>query len=268
MSERRFDIIFNGSVNEGCDPADVKAKLKTLFKLDDRALNQLFSGASTPIKRNIDRKTALQYQTAMNNAGAKIQIVRHTNNQQLNTPAHSEPSANKELSASKEPSANEQPLASTQTVSTASNDTLSLSPKDADLLQANEKRQVPQANIQTNHITLEEQSQSNPFLDALERTDNPSINDSSRNDQQANYPVPDIANAPELNFLSEQDIDTAIDTGKQQLQQLIEQANNQYQLDVSLNDIGHDLLNEHEKVVREKVDIDTSQLNIVEDKNH
>lgn len=77
MAERRFDIIFDGSVINGSKVTDVKANLKALFKLDDNSIEKLFCGTPIAIKKNLDRQSATQYQTALSQAGAKIQLVLH-----------------------------------------------------------------------------------------------------------------------------------------------------------------------------------------------
>ena len=70
----RYDIAFSGECLEGFAEQDVRAAVGKLFKADDATLARLFSGKPQRIKRNVDRATALKYQKAMNNAGARVSI--------------------------------------------------------------------------------------------------------------------------------------------------------------------------------------------------
>ncbi|NNC54974.1 MAG: hypothetical protein HKO07_04540 [Pseudomonadales bacterium] len=76
--ERRFDIMFHGEPLNGTDVSEVKENLRQLFKLADNDLERMFSGQPISIKKDLDRKTANQYQQALTRAGAKIQLVLAT----------------------------------------------------------------------------------------------------------------------------------------------------------------------------------------------
>ncbi|MBT8139497.1 MAG: hypothetical protein KJP25_07000 [Gammaproteobacteria bacterium] len=77
-TERRFDIMFHGEPLNGTDVSEVKENLRQLFKLGDPDLERMFSGQPISIKKDLDRKTANQYQQALTRAGAKIQLVLAT----------------------------------------------------------------------------------------------------------------------------------------------------------------------------------------------
>lgn len=69
--EVRYNIYYAGTVLEGHDVASVRQQLGRLFKADDITLDKLFSGQPQMIKRDCDKATALKYQEAMKQAGAK-----------------------------------------------------------------------------------------------------------------------------------------------------------------------------------------------------
>ena len=70
-----FEVVFNGEVIEGFDPAETRAKIGKLFNADEAKIARLFSGNSIVIKKNLDEATANKYLGAFKNAGANA-IVR------------------------------------------------------------------------------------------------------------------------------------------------------------------------------------------------
>jgi hypothetical protein len=74
--DERFDILFAGECLDGHSPAAVRAALAGLFGRDEASIERLFSGARQVIKRGCDRATALNYQRAMTQAGARPIITR------------------------------------------------------------------------------------------------------------------------------------------------------------------------------------------------
>lgn len=66
-----FEVVFNGIVLEGFDPAETRAKIGKLFNADEAKIARLFSGNSVVIKKNLDEATANKYVGAFKNAGAK-----------------------------------------------------------------------------------------------------------------------------------------------------------------------------------------------------
>jgi len=65
-----YDIYFAGQLVEEFDEAVVRENLAKLFKVNDVALEKLFSGKPQPIKRGVDKAGAIKYKTAMARAGA------------------------------------------------------------------------------------------------------------------------------------------------------------------------------------------------------
>ena len=70
MIDEKFDVIFRGQLVKGKEADEVKANLAKLFKSSVSAVEPLFSGSDTAIKKSIDYSTAMKYQTALKQAGA------------------------------------------------------------------------------------------------------------------------------------------------------------------------------------------------------
>lgn len=70
-SQDLYDIYFKGEILEGFLEADVRASLQALFKAPASKIDQMFCGKAVIIKKDVDKTTALKYQTALKKAGAK-----------------------------------------------------------------------------------------------------------------------------------------------------------------------------------------------------
>ncbi len=75
MSNQEFDIIFRGDIVFGHQLADVKQRLQKLFKADAAKVDALFSGRPVPLKRGLDQASAEKYKEALTRAGAQVDIV-------------------------------------------------------------------------------------------------------------------------------------------------------------------------------------------------
>lgn len=75
MSAPLFDIVFRGDILPGKNLVEVKQRLAQLFKADEAKINQLFSGAAVPLKRNLEKAVADKYVAALNQAGADVQLM-------------------------------------------------------------------------------------------------------------------------------------------------------------------------------------------------
>jgi uncharacterized protein YbjQ (UPF0145 family) len=69
MSER-FNVIFKGELLPGVEPSAARKTVAQLLKVDAAKAQQLFSGQSTVLRRDVDRDTAEKIQRALKNAGA------------------------------------------------------------------------------------------------------------------------------------------------------------------------------------------------------
>ncbi len=72
-----FDIYFLGEMIPGSDPAQVRAKVAGLFKIEPDAAGRLFSGKPLRVKQGLDVDKASRYRAAFREAGALLQIVPH-----------------------------------------------------------------------------------------------------------------------------------------------------------------------------------------------
>lgn len=68
---QRYNIYYAGQVLAGHAQAEVREKLRKVFKADDATLDKLFSGKAQLLKRECDKATALKYKQAMEKAGAQ-----------------------------------------------------------------------------------------------------------------------------------------------------------------------------------------------------
>jgi len=75
MTEPDFQVVFDGQLVEGADPAQVKANIAKLFKTEVAKVEPLFSGRRTVVKRGLDDATAHKYRIAFERAGAVATIV-------------------------------------------------------------------------------------------------------------------------------------------------------------------------------------------------
>lgn len=69
-----YHVIFSGEIAAGQDPQQVKHHLEQLFKTDRDQIDKLFIGKPVRIRENVPYQTAVQYQTALERAGAICSI--------------------------------------------------------------------------------------------------------------------------------------------------------------------------------------------------
>jgi len=74
MPADRFDVVFRGELMEDQDPAQVRLKVRRLFKANDAQLQRLFSGRPVSIKQGVDMETASRFRLAFRQAGALVEI--------------------------------------------------------------------------------------------------------------------------------------------------------------------------------------------------
>jgi hypothetical protein len=75
MSNEIFDVYFSGVLIKDRDPAEVKRKVGTVFKLQGEKLDRLFSGRPIPIKKGVDMDRAIKFRVTFRDAGALVDIV-------------------------------------------------------------------------------------------------------------------------------------------------------------------------------------------------
>ncbi|MEJ2284873.1 MAG: hypothetical protein P8X85_14895 [Desulfobacterales bacterium] len=70
----QYQLVFNGTISDGNDLAEVKRNLASLFKIDAAKVDQLFEQLPFVVKKNVDYDAAMKYQQALRKAGAVCQV--------------------------------------------------------------------------------------------------------------------------------------------------------------------------------------------------
>lgn len=78
MAETRYRVIFRAEILEGFSEGAVRAELVRLFSLDPKASEKLFDSPAVVIRSGLDKATALIYEKAMSQAGAKVYLEAHS----------------------------------------------------------------------------------------------------------------------------------------------------------------------------------------------
>jgi hypothetical protein len=74
MSQETYDVYFSGQIMRDQDPAEVRARIGDIFKLEGAKLERLFSGRPVAIKKNLGMEQAVQYRVVFRQAGALVDI--------------------------------------------------------------------------------------------------------------------------------------------------------------------------------------------------
>lgn len=239
MSDRKFNIVFDGSVINGSDPLEVKARVKQLFKLDDAAADRMFSGTPIVIKKNVDRKTATQFQKALSNAGARVQLMLAKEVASSTDPEQSvDQPAKSAASNSYQAKADGQDHSTT----TESQNSWTVASAGGDLLRADEKSQDVKVEINTEHLGLVNNTPDNVFLAQLDDAEKETFQES-----QPRYPEPEIDRKTTLGLKSEADIDNENTQRAAEINALISAKDQEYDTQLQLSALGSTLLSEEEK---------------------
>ncbi|MBI2800077.1 MAG: hypothetical protein HYX63_07280 [Gammaproteobacteria bacterium] len=75
MAEPLFDVVFQGRIGAGRDPAEVRANLAQLFKIDAARIEGLFGGHRVVLKKGVDAAAGRNYQAALAKAGAETELA-------------------------------------------------------------------------------------------------------------------------------------------------------------------------------------------------
>jgi microcompartment protein CcmL/EutN len=140
MADPKYDIYFRGEILAGADEANVKAAVAKIFKADAAKLAVLFSGKVNSIKKAVDKTTAAKYQQAFKQAGAKL-VITLAKEEQVSIPVNSSKATTQPSIVNKQES----------TISEGSWDVL---PTGSDLLKPDERRNIPDADIDTSGIKV------------------------------------------------------------------------------------------------------------------
>jgi len=74
MTDKIFQVVFNGAVTGEFDLETTKARFKKVFKLRPTQLNKLFTGNDVVIKKNINEDTAMQFAMKIADIGCECYI--------------------------------------------------------------------------------------------------------------------------------------------------------------------------------------------------
>ena len=147
MDNVLYDIFFRGGVMPGESIDIVKGNLAKLFKANSTQIDAMFSGKAIVIKKNLSKGAALQYQSAIEKAGAKVILREKTSSPESTTPKPATP-----------PPAVQTPtetiVASTPATSTAGDESWDLAPTGSDVLSESERTPFVPADIDTSAIKL------------------------------------------------------------------------------------------------------------------
>ncbi len=69
-----YRVIFEGNISDGHQMQDVKKKLGTLFKIDNKRVDLLFAKPQVVLKKGLDYDSAQKYRQAILNTGAVCNV--------------------------------------------------------------------------------------------------------------------------------------------------------------------------------------------------
>ena len=72
MSNKKYKLIFSGEVSQDKDVKEVKRNMASLLKLNNRQIENLFSGRRFVIKKAADASTVKAFKAAFEKAGAVL----------------------------------------------------------------------------------------------------------------------------------------------------------------------------------------------------
>lgn len=140
MADPKYDIYFRGEILAGADEANAKAAVAKIFKADAAKLAVLFSGKVNSIKKAVDKTTAAKYQQAFKQAGAKL-VITLAKEEQVSIPVNSSKATTQPSIVNKQESMN-------------SEGNWDVLPTGSDLLKPGERRNIPDADIDTSGIKV------------------------------------------------------------------------------------------------------------------
>ncbi len=99
-----YKLVFDGKIQEGADPQQVKAKMAALFKADEQTIDRLFQKPGIVIKQGLTRQQVIKYKQAIEGAGAICRIVkdRPQSNAEKSPPPHKPSPTSQKASKPKE----------------------------------------------------------------------------------------------------------------------------------------------------------------------
>lgn len=146
MDQLLYDVYFTGKLVEGADPQAARESFAKLFKAGPEAVDRFFNGNPQVLKRGVEKAEALKYKAALHKAGMMVAFKAHQEAGSEGQPAAQQPV---------EQAATAAPPETSQTQSSGDDGDWSLAPVGSDVLKPDERREVPDADIDTSAIKLE-----------------------------------------------------------------------------------------------------------------
>ncbi len=162
MDNVLYDIFFRGGVMPGENLDTVKGNLSKLFKANANQIDAMFSGRAIVIKKSLSKEAALQYQSAMEKAGARV-ILREKTQSPDNSTLNSASSTTSGPANTPKPLTPQSPPVQTsaETIAASSppssvpeDDSWDLAPAGSDVLSESERTHFVPADIDTSAIKL------------------------------------------------------------------------------------------------------------------
>lgn len=75
MTDKRYNLIFEGNVEAGHDPSQTRIILENLFEFDSESRADLFSGQQVVLAKGMNAATANSFKQALAAAGAKTHLL-------------------------------------------------------------------------------------------------------------------------------------------------------------------------------------------------
>ncbi len=157
MDKELYDIFFRGGVMPGENIDNVKDNLAKLFKANATQIDAMFSGRAIVIKKSLGKDAALQYQAAMEKAGAKVILREKAGTPDSLTPSPIASTASNQVKAPKpvtpQPSTVQAPAEAVAT-STSDDSSWGLAPVGSDVLSESERTPFVPKDVDTSAIKL------------------------------------------------------------------------------------------------------------------
>ncbi|MGV6806786.1 MAG: hypothetical protein ACWA5K_02640 [bacterium] len=147
-----FDIVFRGDLTGGKSIVEVKAALQKQFKLEEAAVDRLFSGRPVVLKKGLSESDANRFKDVLNQLGADVQL-RVAEQSSETAAATDKPPATSSAPAAGNAPANPSVSAENPTEE-SSGPGWSLGPVGGDMLSEDERTAQPDVDVDTSALSL------------------------------------------------------------------------------------------------------------------
>jgi hypothetical protein len=244
MSEELFNVVFRGDIVPGQVLPDVKLKFAQVFRLTPDKVDAYFSGKPVVLKKECDRATAEKFKAVLQQAGALVDIKSANAPAPAPRPAPVRPVAPVQSAASVQPAAAPaQPavvnVAPAVAVADTDPESWTIGKQGADILRPEERVEPAPVQVSIDHIELKKR---NPF----------SMDEEEPLEEARDLPPPEldlslyqVAATGETLVEYQEFVPAEIDLGN-----------------LSLDQVGADVLRDDEREVVEPVVVDISSISL------